>query len=1455
MAGTTPMSTLQQVKAWLATLTTGSSVDVSASLFQSDIVSALFALLPDADPIALTVTSVDAANATLTGTATVLGESGTTATCRFTQPASELALELTLTPPASVAWSLVTELNVTFGGLAAKLVPNTDLGVVGLDFAANVTAGTSGELAIPVDLSVPSFDGDWHLSAGTIEIGQLTEDALTAIAGNNSLTSILPSGAFQALENFKLTGLEIAFDPSKDTCSLIRVGLAYDPPPPGWTFFGGRFTVVEIDLDFAVLEPLTDATVQAELDAKTKIGSTVFDVGGRFPDKAVFANIAPDSELLVNDVFEFLHVPLPAGFPEIDITTLSFVFYTASNAFDFQLGIDKPIPLIGDAKLDSFFFEIGAVYDPKTDKIEPSGNLHSQFSFGETTKLLLGGSYATSGITLEGEIDDLAIGVLIAKLASEFGIESVPAPIEKLELDKLTASLDSAKKTFSFTCIGKTEFAGLPEVDFTVQIDLTYGTEFTAKFGGQLVLKTSAGKELEFEVSFSETHTDTWVTAEYKGTALGFDDLASAVDFPVKEPIPPALDLGLSTVGFYYDFTSGGLAFGAKSKTYNSEASLATLPIKGTRQYFFILDTGQSFSLSNLPLVGHELAEIEDVSISNLHVIIASATADGDTVKAVNDELEKLKSVTYPKLPATGTTGTLVVSASLALGTHQLPLNVSLGGAKQLPAPAGSGGALTAPAELPAVAATHDLAAANGGGVTWFNVQKSFGPVSINRIGVMYQSETQTLWFELDADLAFGPLTLNLVGLGIGSPLTSFKPRFSLQGLGVGYDKPPLQIAGGLVNLAPPGASYIEFEGGLTVGTSQFKLSAFGYYGNNEGFSSMFVFGDIGYPFGGPPAFFVTGVALGFGYNSSLRIPTIDEVDGFPFVVVLPTSSAPNPAIFGTNPTPAKVLEVIRTTDPPWVKPEAGSLWFAAGLTFTSFELVNGQALITVEAGDDLVIALVGVASAQFPQLVDQSSGAVFAHVELDILIRFAPIEGVFSAQAQLAKSSFVLDRNCVLTGGFAFFIWFGDNPHAGDFVLTLGGYNPGYKPPAHYPSVPAVGFHWSLSDAITISGGAYFAITPAVLMAGGRLEATYQAGNLKAWFDAHADVLIRWKPFWIDADIGITIGASYKVNLLFTSFTISVELGCELELWGPPTGGTVTFDWNIISFTIGFGEGKGDKPQIKGWSDIETMLPNTAPEKQSRNVVALTPADGLTTPGTSPTPQQAPTAGTAGDDPGAPWSVRGSRFAFETSTSIPATTASVGASHAFNGDTFDVHPLGWKGVSSTYSVTIEDSAGADMSHAFEATHTTRSVPASLWGAPPESSHGPLVPAADQQLVHGQILGVSIQVNPPELGATAGPIDVEKNLSTLDLELPGAQLPLSGSAQPVGDVPVNSPDTVQKIADPHTGIASTMVTSTRGAIYDALLAVHFVPAGHNDPLSDFSDEIDCALAAEPLLVS
>ena len=71
---------------------------------------------------------------------------------------------------------------------------------------------------------------------------------------------------------------------------------------------------------------------------------------------------------------------------------------------------------------------------------------------------------------------------------------------------------------------------------------------------------------------------------------------------------------------------------------------------------------------------------------------------------------------------------------------------------------------------------------------------------------------------------------------------------------------PPLTIAGELVNMVPPGGQGLRFEGGLVIGTGEFTVQAFGYYGNQSGFSSMFIFGDIAYDFGGPPAFFVTGL-------------------------------------------------------------------------------------------------------------------------------------------------------------------------------------------------------------------------------------------------------------------------------------------------------------------------------------------------------------------------------------------------------------------------------------------------------------------------------------------------------------------------------------------------------------------------------------------------------------------
>ena len=60
-----------------------------------------------------------------------------------------------------------------------------------------------------------------------------------------------------------------------------------------------------------------------------------------------------------------------------------------------------------------------------------------------------------------------------------------------------------------------------------------------------------------------------------------------------------------------------------------------------------------------------------------------------------------------------------------------------------------------------------------------------------------------------------------------------------------------------------------------------------------------------------------------------------------------------------------------------------------------------------------------------------------------------------------------------------------------GQFVFTLGGYNPHFQEPTQFPDVPRLGFNWGLPIGATMKGEIYFALTNTCIMAGGRLELT----------------------------------------------------------------------------------------------------------------------------------------------------------------------------------------------------------------------------------------------------------------------------------------------------------------------------------------------------------------------------
>ena len=337
-------------------------------------------------------------------------------------------------------------------------------------------------------------------------------------------------------------------------------------------------------------------------------------------------------------------------------------------------------------------------------------------------------------------------------------------------------------------------------------------------------------------------------------------------------------------------------------------------------------------------------------------------------------------------------------------------------------------------------------------------------------------------------------------------------------------------------------------------------------------------------------------------------------------------------ALFNTGPSP----------DLPWIVPNFNDgKWLAVGVDFNTYGLIDTRALLTVGFGDILEIAMLGGSVFSLPKGPPSIPKYVYLEIGLRVLVQ--PDLGFWGVSAVLSPNSYVMGPFCKVQGGFAWYNWFGSSPHAGDFVFTVGGYHPRFTPPSHYPIVERVGYGWQYSDNINITGEAYFALTPNCVMAGGSYNLNFHAGDLKAWFKAQANAIVYWDPFWFDVDVGIRIGASYRVNCLFFSFNVSVELGADLEIWGPPIGGRIDVDLGPFGFTIEFGQGRSIENTYLTWAQFINTLPQYP--SGTTTYLNILPSQGVVpvnTPGNVNTP------GT--------WMVRSNQFEFRVEFTFPAT-------------------------------------------------------------------------------------------------------------------------------------------------------------------------------------------------------
>jgi hypothetical protein len=1046
---------------------------------------------------------------------------------------------------------------------------------------------------------------------------------------------------------------------------------------------------------------------------------------------------------------------------------------------------------------------------------------------------------------------------------------TVPEVLKHIEFSNfgVTATRSSPASPFTYTIFGSVR-AAFPVFSRTLSAELSFvATKTPSGFNLQLAGSLAIGEQ-DFTLSLNLGAAKSKLTATWTnhGTPFGFHDIAQAFGWDSMPELPEALDLALTDAEFTYDITGGTVALRAHSEHYGqilfaSLVTSATSPNPKKRVYLFSLDLPLHVQLSDLPVVGDKLPANLQLGVQDLEILIVSDALAADDVKDLNTLItDTLKGTAL--IPTKFAKG-LTFATKLQMGANSQPVVVPItGGAKPKPPalagprgsdaiidlsaadvpPASASVGTSAPGANPP-AAPSDSATDYRAAATWFNIEKSFGPVQFQRIGLQY--ENKTLFFLLDASLSFSALSLSCQGLGIGSPLTSFKPKPHLDGLAVSFSSGPVTISGGLLvvpeNQRPKNVAF-QYIGAVTISVKPWMIMGMASYAKVDDSPSFFLFAQVMGKIGGPPAFFITGFMGGFGYNSQITVPPVEEISTFPFIAGLD-----NPALFGSQPTPMSVMKVLAGdgTKPAVVTPTVGANWIAAGILFRSFELVLGRALLVVEFGHDFQVSLLGLATASLPQ---GATTDAYAFVELQLEVIFRPSAGYFGLTASLTNSSFVITKDCHLTGGFAFCLWFGPNEHAGDFVVTVGGYHPAFTKPAWYPTVAPVGFNWQVSSSVTIKGGAYFALTPSAIMAGGGLEVLFHSGAVKAWFTAYANILIMWKPFHFEADVGISLGAEVTVDLLFTTVTLSFELGATLELWGPPTGGIVHVHLYIISFSIPFGASSASaRPEPLKWGDFASLLPQPNASKAPKSAVAANASIAALNAASadSATTNSAASALVLGtqvnrglmrqNDAGT-WFVRADELQFSTTTAVPPTSvtfAGPGAPPLAHGakpvtppQTISIRPMGVASATSVHSITltsIDEKRPVDLT---KWTHVPLSgnLPEALWGAPlqPKGDSYP-APPASSATVPGMPTGIQLIAPPAVVGASPG----EMNLTQLVIALGGGYQPLvpASQADPI-PAPVIDNTTIAQIASTLGGPAAAIAQQ---GIVAALTAVNAAP--------------------------
>ena len=266
--------------------------------------------------------------------------------------------------------------------------------------------------------------------------------------------------------------------------------------------------------------------------------------------------------------------------------------------------------------------------------------------------------------------------------------------------------------------------------------------------------------------------------------------------------------------------------------------------------------------------------------------------------------------------------------------------------------------------------------------------------------------------------------------------------------------------------------------------------------------------------------------------------------------------------------------------------------------------------LITAQLGvvlslPDGIIAVMGSVEALLP-----TPTAPLITLHMDSLGVIDIGAGTFSLTASLYDSKLlqVID----LSGDMAMYLQVSGQPY---FLLSVGGYHPGFEPPAIVPAamhdLRRMRAAISIASTVSVSVEAYFAVTSNSLQFGAAVHAVASVEiwptmyTAKGWFTF--DVLLVFSPFKIVASMSAGVGIYAGDKEL-----MGVQLSLQLE--GPEpwyAAGTASFKFFglKVAFELEVGSTAAGEPKPIAHPLTDVIAALTSPESWSETA----PLDGLT--------------------------------------------------------------------------------------------------------------------------------------------------------------------------------------------------------------------------------------------------